>query len=53
MSFSKSIRQRIVREFAVRHNGQYNPSLFLEEVRQRGPARSVSSGTRACWRQGR
>lgn len=35
--FTKAIRQKIVREFAVRHNGHFNPALFLEEVRAKGP----------------
>lgn len=35
--FTKALRQQIVREFAVRHNGYFNPSLFLEEVRANGP----------------
>lgn len=34
--FTKALRQEIVREFAIRHNGTYNPSLFLEEVRNQG-----------------
>ncbi len=34
--FTKEQRQEIVRNFAVRHNGQYNPKLFLEEVRKEG-----------------
>ena len=34
--FTKSIRERIVREFATRHNGNFNPALFLEEVRDAG-----------------
>lgn len=34
--FTKALRQQIVREFAVRHNGQYNPHLFVEEVRAQG-----------------
>jgi hypothetical protein len=34
--FTKDIRQKIVREFAVRHNGQYDASLFLREVREQG-----------------
>lgn len=34
--FTKERRQEIVRDFAVRHNGQYNPKLFLEEVRKVG-----------------
>lgn len=36
--FTKALRQRIVREFAVRHNGTYNPTLFVEEVRRVGPS---------------
>jgi len=34
--FSKETRQQIVRDFAIRHNGQYDPKLFLEEVRSTG-----------------
>ncbi len=33
---SKQDRRHIVEEFARRHNGQYNPMLFLEEVRKTG-----------------
>lgn len=36
--FTKAVRQQIVRDFALRHNGQYNPGLFLEEVRRTGPS---------------
>lgn len=38
MAFTKLTRQRIVKEFAVRHNGQFNAALFLDEVRQKGEA---------------
>jgi hypothetical protein len=34
--YTKEQRQEIVRDFAVRHNGQYNPKLFLQEVRKVG-----------------
>lgn len=34
--FTKDDRQRIVREFAVRHNGQFNATLFLQEVQETG-----------------
>jgi len=34
--FTKELRQEIVRNFALAHNGFYNPSVFLEEVRQTG-----------------
>lgn len=34
--FTKAIRQRIVTEFATRHNGTYNPALFVEEVKRAG-----------------
>lgn len=34
--FTKEFRQEIVREFAIRHNGQYDASLFLQEVRDTG-----------------
>lgn len=36
MQFSKERRQEIIREFAVRHNGHFNPRLFVEEVRTQG-----------------
>lgn len=36
MRFTKEERQRIIAEFAVRHNGHYNPKLFLDEVRATG-----------------
>lgn len=34
--FTKELRQEIVREFATRHNGQFDPALFLDEVREKG-----------------
>src|SRR5262249_9681365 len=34
--FTKEVRQETVRNFALSHNGFYNPSFFLEEVRQTG-----------------
>lgn len=36
MRFTKEQRQKIVRDFAVRHNGHFNPRLFLDEVRKEG-----------------
>lgn len=36
MMFTKQQRQEIVREFALRHNGHYNPKLFVEEVERTG-----------------
>jgi hypothetical protein len=36
MRLSKAKRQEIVREFAIRHNGAFNPSLFLDEVKRTG-----------------
>lgn len=36
MRFTKDQRREIVRDFAIRHNGQYDPKLFLEEVRAHG-----------------
>lgn len=36
MRFSKEQRQEIIREFAVRHNGHFNPRLFVNEVKARG-----------------
>ena len=35
--FTKELRQQIVDEFATRHNGYFNPALFLEEVQKIGP----------------
>lgn len=35
-NFTKEIRQKIVEEFSRRHNGQYNPELFLKEVKETG-----------------
>ncbi len=35
--FTKALRQQIVKDFAIKHNGVYNPTLFLEEVRRTGP----------------
>ncbi|WP_201829560.1 hypothetical protein [Microvirga zambiensis] len=35
--FTKELRQQIVKEFALRHNGVFNPTLFLEHVRETGP----------------
>lgn len=35
---TKAARQEIVREFATRHNGRFNPTLFVDEVRQKGPS---------------
>lgn len=34
--FTKHLRQKIVREFAIKHNGQFDASLFLKEVREQG-----------------
>lgn len=34
--FTKEFRQRVIREFAVRHNGTFNPALFLQEVERTG-----------------
>ena len=34
--FTKELRQKIVEEFSRRHNGQYDPALFLKEVREKG-----------------
>jgi hypothetical protein len=33
---SREQRQAIVRDFATRHNGVYNPKIFLEEVKKAG-----------------
>lgn len=35
---SRELRERIVKDFATRHNGIYNPVLFLQEVRETGPS---------------
>lgn len=35
-TFTKTQRQEIVREFALRHNGSYNPKLFIDEVQRVG-----------------
>lgn len=35
-AFTKELRQEIVREFAVRHNGQFDARLFFEEVSTKG-----------------
>lgn len=37
-AFTKELRQQIVQEFAVRHNGQFDPALFLAEVKEKGEA---------------
>lgn len=34
--FTKELRQQIVEDFARKHNGQYDPALFLKEVRDTG-----------------
>jgi len=34
--FTKELRQQIVEEFSRRHNGLYDPALFLREVKERG-----------------
>lgn len=34
--FTRELRQEIVREFAVRHNGLYDPALFFAEVEATG-----------------
>ncbi len=35
--FTRALRQQIVEEFSSRHDGQFIPSKFVEEVRARGP----------------
>lgn len=37
MKFTKETRRKIVQEFATRHNGVFNPRLFLEDVKRTGP----------------
>ena len=34
--FTREKRQKIVEQFARRHNGVYNPQLFLQEVQAKG-----------------
>jgi hypothetical protein len=34
--FTKELRQQIVEDFSRRHNGLYDPALFLKEVREKG-----------------
>ena len=34
--YTKARRQAIVKAFAIRHNGNFNPRLFLDEVRAQG-----------------
>lgn len=34
--FTKELRQEIVETFATRHNGQFDPSLFLKEIEETG-----------------
>lgn len=34
--FTKELRQQIVEEFTKRHNGIYNPVVFLDEVKTKG-----------------
>lgn len=46
MEFTKAKRQEIVEEFARRHNGVYNPQLFLQEVKKKGPKHPAH-----CWFQ--
>lgn len=41
--FTKEQRQKIVREFAIRHNGTFNAALFLEEVRSTGESHEAYS----------
>lgn len=41
--FTKALRQKIVQEFAVRHNGQYDAALFVAEVRDTGPTHPAYS----------
>jgi len=35
-TFTKELRQQIVEDFARRHNGLYDPALFLQEVKDAG-----------------
>jgi hypothetical protein len=34
--FTEELRQQIIQEFAIRHNGHFNPRLFFEEVKETG-----------------
>lgn len=36
MAYTKEIREQIVREFASRHGGVYDPAAFLTEVKEQG-----------------
>lgn len=36
MRYSKKLRRQIVEEFASRHDGEWSPELFLQEVRAQG-----------------
>lgn len=49
--FTKELRQEIVRNFALAHNGFYNPNLFLDEVRQTGESHPAWSWFE--WDEGR
>lgn len=35
--YTKELRQKIVEEFALKHEGKYDPRLFVEYVRKAGP----------------
>jgi hypothetical protein len=34
--FTKEVRQQIVEDFAKRHEGRYDPALFVREVKRKG-----------------
>jgi hypothetical protein len=36
--FTKALRERIVRDFTSRHNGRFDPAVFVEEVNAAGPS---------------
>ena len=36
--FTKALRERIVRDFTARHNGRFDPAVFVEEVGAAGPS---------------
>lgn len=35
-TYTKAARQKIVEDFALRHNGRYDPALFVREVKRTG-----------------
>lgn len=35
-NFTKTLREKIVKDFATKHNGVFNPALFLDDVKRTG-----------------